>query len=45
MFELRVKSTGGKIKSFVFYEKEKANKIKKKLLILGWTLVYMRVFG
>jgi len=45
MFELRVKSIGGKVESFVFYEEEKANKVKKKLLILGWTLVYLRLLG
>ena len=45
MVELRVESIGGKVKSFLFYEETKASKIKKKLLSLGWTFVYMRFLG
>jgi len=45
MVELRVESIGGKVKSFLFYEETKASKIKKKLLSLGWTFVYMRLLG
>ena len=43
MFELCVQAKNGTVKNFHFFNEEKANKIKTKLLGLGWTMLYMRV--